>query len=161
MTMKEIKNRVFDLAEDVAIQEGVEVVDVEISGGSGRYIVRVYIDVERGVTISDCESFSRNLGALLEIDDPIPTAYYLEVSSPGIEKVLRKQSHFDRYRGESVNIHLEKAFEGRKRVTGMIVDVTDSCVTIEQEGNRFVVKYGNIKKARLKINESDLARGVK
>jgi ribosome maturation factor RimP len=161
MTVKKIKNRVFDLAEDVAIQEGVEVVDVEISGGSGRYIVRVYIDVEGGVTISDCESFSRNLGALLEIDDPIPTAYYLEVSSPGIEKVMRKPSHFDRYRGERVNIQLEKAFEGRRRVTGVIVDVTDSCVTIEQEGNRFVVEYGNIKKARLKINESDLARGVK
>jgi ribosome maturation factor RimP len=161
MKVKEIKERVFDLAEDIALQEGVEVVDVEMSGSPGRYIVRVFIDRDGGVTIADCASFSRNLGTLLEIDDPIPTAYYLEVSSPGIERVLRKPSHFEKYVGKLVNIKFENIMEGRKKVTGIISEVTESFVAVEHEGRRFVIEYGNIKKARLNKCDSALTRGVK
>lgn len=152
MTVKKIKKKVFDLAEDLAIQEGLEVVDVEISGSSGRYIVRIYIDAEGGITISDCASFSRNLGALLEIEDPVPSAYFLEVSSPGIERVLRKPSHFDKYLGERARIEFVKAVEGRRKVTGEITEVTPLHVVIRQGENQFDITYENIKKARLKID---------
>lgn len=160
MRTKEIKKRVYDLAEDIALQECVEVVDVEMSGNPGRYIVRVFIDRDGGVTITDCESFSRNLGALMEIDDPIPTSYYLEVSSPGIERVLRKPSHFNRFVGETVNIRLEHVTGGRRKISGTITEVTESYVVIEQEGERIIIDYENIKKARLKKDVSELTRGV-
>ncbi|NIO15920.1 MAG: ribosome maturation factor RimP [Deltaproteobacteria bacterium] len=156
MRAKEIKKRVVDLAEDIALQECVEVVDVEMSGNPGRYIVRVFIDRDGGVTIADCESFSRNLGALMEIDDPIPTSYYLEVSSPGIERVLRKPSHFKRFVGETVNVRLENPIGGRRKISGTITEVTESYVVIGQEGERIVIDYKNVKKARLKKDVSEL-----
>ncbi len=150
---KNIRSKILEIAEEVALQEGLEVVDVEIGGAPGKYIVRVYIDREGGVSMRDCVGFSRLLSTVLDVEDPVPTSYVLEVSSPGVNRVVRKPEHFKRYIGEKVIIRLETPMEGRKKVSGKIVNVSESGVVIEDGDLMTEVQFDNIKRANLKIIE--------
>ena len=150
MNVDMIKKNVLKVALEVAAQETCEVVDLELTGVPGRYMVRVYIDREGGVTISDCSSFSRALGAMLDVEDPVPTAYFLEVSSPGIERVLRTQNHFQRVVGKEVKIKLLSPREGRKNLRGVIEDAGKGGVSLVVGEEKIVVEYENIKRANLK-----------
>jgi ribosome maturation factor RimP len=84
------------LANDVALREGVKIYDIEFSGGAQGRILRIYIDKEGGVGVDDCANVSRGLNLLLDVEDPIPGGkYVLEVSSPGLDRVLKKNWHFE------------------------------------------------------------------
>ncbi len=150
MNVDIIKENVLKIAEEVAVQENCEVVDVELTGSPGRYMIRVYIDRNGGVTIGDCSAFSRSLGVMLDVEDPVPTSYFLEVSSPGVERVLRSRDHFRRVLGKEVKIKLVSPREGRKNLRGVIEDVSEKGVSLLVGEERIMVEYENIKKANLK-----------
>jgi ribosome maturation factor RimP len=104
---------------------------------------------ESGIGIDDCERVSREVSALLDVEDPIPTAYTLEVSSPGSDRVLRTRSHFDRFAGSRVHVELKAPRDGRKRYTGMLRSVSDAGIELEVDRQPVAVPFDEIEKARL------------
>jgi ribosome maturation factor RimP len=104
---------------------------------------------ESGIGVDDCARVSREVSALLDVEDPIPTAYTLEVSSPGSDRVLRTRAHFGRFAGSRVFVELKVPREGRKRYTGLLATVSDAGVELEVDGARVSVPFDEIEKARL------------
>jgi ribosome maturation factor RimP len=129
---------------------GLELVGIEFSTGAAGSLLRVYIDEsERGVTIDDCERASREVSALLDVNDPVAGRYTLEVSSPGLERPLFTPAHFERFAGEQVKITVNLPIDGRRRFQGRIDAVDADRVTIEQDGKALAIAHANIAKARL------------
>ncbi len=144
-----LRERLIALIEPLTERLGYELVDIEYSAGRGSAMVRLYIDRAEGVGIEDCERVSREVSALLDVEDPIPTAYTLEVSSPGFDRVLRTPAHFERFVGTRVFVELAVAREGRRRYTGTLLAAGESGIELEVDGTRVAVRYGEIAKARL------------
>jgi ribosome maturation factor RimP len=133
------------LVEDL----GYEFVGLEIRNDPGNRALVVYIDQANGVAIEDCERTSREVAALLDVEDPISGQYVLEVSSPGLDRPLFSPQQFAKFAGEVVQISLYAPHDGRRKFRGRILGVTDDKVDIEQDGTRFTLEHGNIAKARL------------
>jgi ribosome maturation factor RimP len=128
---------------------GFELVDVELAGSPQHPTVRVYIDSPRGVTVDDCADVSHQLSAILDVEDPIPGSYTLEVSSPGLDRPLVRPEDFRRFRGETVRLRTLVPLEGRRNFKGVIVEVTADHVVVEADHHRWRVAFGDIERARL------------
>jgi ribosome maturation factor RimP len=129
---------------------GLELVGIEFSPGHGGSLLRVYIDVEgRPVTIDDCERASREISALLDVNDPVAGRYTLEVSSPGLDRPLFTPEQFARFVGEAVKINVNLPIDGRRRFHGTISAIEGDRITIEQDGEAVTLVHANIAKARL------------
>ncbi len=115
-------------------------------------VLRIVIDKEGGVDSDDCAEVSRHISSALDEIDPIPDAYLLEVSSPGIERELRKQQHFDRNLGKRVNAALFKAFEGRKSYEGMLVEKNDKELTINTDERVVKIPAELVSRVKLVFN---------
>ena len=113
-----LRERLIALIEPLVGRLGYELVDLEHTAGRGSAVVRLFIDRSEGVGLTDCERVSREVSALLDVEDPIPTAYTLEVSSPGFDRVLRTQAHFARFVGSRVAVELAAPREGRRADPG-------------------------------------------
>jgi len=124
-------------------------VELEYAAGRSHAVVRLFIDRPEGVGVDDCERVSREVAALLDVEDPIPTAYTLEVSSPGFDRILRTPAHFERFAGSRVFVELKVPREGRRRYTGTLQAVNDSGIELEVDRQKVAVAFGEIGKARL------------
>jgi ribosome maturation factor RimP len=144
-----LRERLIALIEPLAGRLGYELVDLEYSAGRTHATVRLFIDKTEGVGLEDCERVSREVSALLDVEDPIPTAYTLEVSSPGFDRVLRTQAHFGRFVGSRVFIELKAPREGRRRYTGTLLSVGDTGIKLEVDRQTVMLTFGEIGKARL------------
>jgi ribosome maturation factor RimP len=133
---------------------GFELVDVELAGGAGHQTLRVYIDSAAGVDVEDCADVSRQLSAILDVEDPIAGEYSLEVSSPGLDRPLVLPSHYRRFVGETAKLTLARPLAGRRKFKGRLLEATDDHVVVEAEGaggrpERFTLAYADIERARL------------
>lgn len=128
---------------------GYEVVELEFHPLGRGGLLRVYIDREGGITVDDCEIVSRQVSAVLDVEDPIPGAYTLEVSSPGLDRPLRKEADFARFVGERAKIELTVPKDGRRRFTGTLKGCEAGEVTIEVDGVDHRVSLTDVGKARL------------
>jgi ribosome maturation factor RimP len=149
-----LRERLIALIEPVLVRLGYELVELEYAAGRSQAVVRVFIDKpdgqERpGIAVDDCERVSREVAALLDVDDPIPTAYTLEVSSPGFDRVLRTAAHFERFVGSRVFVELKVPRAGRRRYTGMLLAVNATGIEIEVDKQKVEVPFDEIGKARL------------
>ena len=144
-----LRERLIALIEPLVGGLGYELVDLEHTSGRGSAVVRLFIDCPEGVGLADCERVSREVAALLDVEDPIPTAYTLEVSSPGFDRVLRTQAHFARFVGSRVAVELTAPREGRRRYTGTLLSADDSGIALEVDGQRVTMTFVEIDKARL------------
>jgi ribosome maturation factor RimP len=164
----EIRERLLGLIEPVVISLGYELVDVEFVSGSPDAALRVYIDWPEGIApeglvtegdeenrsfegigVEDCEKVSRELSALLDVEDPIPQAYALEVSSPGVDRILRTAKHFQRFVGERVHVELKLARDGRRRYTGQMTRADEAGIELNVDGEPVALSLADIGKARL------------
>jgi ribosome maturation factor RimP len=157
-TATSIRERVIGLTEPLLEQLGFELVDVEWAGGPRDGVLRFYIDLPGGVGpegvaahigIEDCARASRELSALLDVDDPVPGHYSLEVSSPGFDRVLRKPQHYGRFVGSKVRVELLQARDGRRRYTGTLTGVGETDIELDVEGMPVRVPFAEIGKSRL------------
>jgi ribosome maturation factor RimP len=140
------------MAEPVADDLGLEIVDVVYTNVQGRWILRIFIDKPGGVMIDDCSSLSRELGTILDVEEIIPRRYSLEVSSPGLDRVLNNEKDFIRFAGKEVQIRTKEALEGRKNFKATLAGVEDGSVVLtDAEGGRWVIALGNIERANLVI----------
>jgi ribosome maturation factor RimP len=128
---------------------GFEMVDVELGGARQHQTLRVYIDGPRGVTVEDCADVSRQLSAILDVEDPIPGSYTLEVSSPGLDRPLVTPADYRRFEGAEVRIRLLRAQAGRRNFRGRIVGTTTDAVLIEVDGEPRRLAFADIERARL------------
>jgi ribosome maturation factor RimP len=144
-----LRERLIALIEPVLAQLGYELVELEYAAGRSQAVVRLFIDTAAGISVDDCERVSRDVAALLDVDDPIPTAYTLEVSSPGFDRVLRTPAHFERFVSERVYVELRAPRAGRKRYTGLLQAVTAAGIELEVDKQTVQVPFGEIAKARL------------
>ena len=146
MTSEELGKILAPLVTDL----GLEYVGIEFSPSRGSSLLRVYIDApERPVTLEDCERTSREISALLDVNDPIEGRYTLEVSSPGLDRPLFTPAQFARFVGEQVRIGTALPVEGRRRFQGAILSVDDDQVHVDQDGKDIAIAHGNIAKAKL------------
>ena len=129
---------------------GLECLGVEYSPSRGNSLVRVYIDAaDRLVTIEDCEAASREIAALLDVEDPIPGHYDLEVSSPGFDRPLFTATQFARFAGQAAKVQVSLPIDGRRRFQGPIVRVEGDAVVIDQDGSEVAIALSNVHKANL------------
>ena len=150
--MAVLRDKLIALIEPLLLRMGYELVELEHIAGRSQAVVRIFIDRpegEAGIGIDDCERVSHEVSALLDVEDPIPMAYTLEVSSPGADRVLRKRTHFDRFVGSRVFVELKVPRDGRKRYTGMLRVVQDEGIELEVDRQKVSVPFGEIGKARL------------
>lgn len=153
---KAITAKLFEIAEPVAADAGYELVDlVFVREGTG-WVVRVFIDHLDGhapdgvlVSFSDCEEMSRELSAVFDVEDPVPCAFTLEVSSPGLDRPLRTAEHFERYVGQVAKVRLSKGTDGRRNFKGTLVGVADGLVTIDVDGRTYEIPVADVATARL------------
>ena len=114
--------------------EGYELVHVEYLPRGAASILRLYIDRPGGVTVDDCQHVSRHVSVLLDVEDLIPHHYVLEVSSPGIERPLFKQSDYSRFAGKEIRLTTNEKIEGRKNFVGLLHGISEGVVELESEG---------------------------
>ena len=144
-----LRERLIALIEPLVGRLGYELVELEHTAGRGSAVVRLFIDRPEGVGLEDCERVSREVSALLDVEDPIPTAYTLEVSSPGFDRVLRTQAHFARFVGSRVSVELSVPRAGRRRYTGTLVAADEAGIALEVDGERVPMSFAEIGRARL------------
>lgn len=143
--------KVSEAAERVARSEGLEIVDVEWKVGKQRFL-RVYIDKPGGVSHSDCEAMSHQLGTILDVEDLVPgPAYILEVSSPGMDRRLTKPADFERFAGRLARISLAEPVENSTFFEGRLAGLLDGNVQLDLAGRRVALPLAGIRKAQLVV----------
>jgi len=137
------------LLEPVVEDLGYELVHIELGSQDRETILRLYIDAPGGIQIDDCESVSRQVSALLDVEDPVSGGYMLEVSSPGLDRPLVKPDHFKQFVGDQARIVMTAHVLGRRRFTGHMVEASDESVVIEVDGESYELLYNDMESARL------------
>ena len=163
-----LRERLIAMTEPLLERLGYELVDVEYAATHSEATVRVFIDwpggqmpPERaalpddgersfdGIGVEDCETVSRELSALLDVEDPIAVPYQLEVSSPGMDRILRTPAHYQRHVGQRVHVERVAALDGRRRYTGALVRAGEEDFDVNVDGVVVTVRYAEVGKTRL------------
>ena len=137
------------LLEPTVERLGYELVDLEVRLGGKGGLVRVFIDKPDGIDLDDCEAVSRAVSALLDVEDPVPGNYNLEVSSPGLDRKLTKVEHFQRFEGETVKVQMRFPIKGRRRFRGTLVSSDDENIVVDVDGESHSLPLKTIDTARL------------
>jgi ribosome maturation factor RimP len=152
MSRQIITARVEEVAERLAQADGIEIVEVELKGTGRNQLLRIFIDKPGGVTHGDCERVSQRVGEALDGEDIVPGHYTLEVSSPGIERKLKKKNDFLRFQGQKAKL-VYREIEGKNRfVEGTLAGTEDSLVLVDVgDGERIQIPFDSIERANLKF----------
>ena len=156
MAKQNTVSRVWEIAEPIAEQLGLELWDIRYVKEGSNYYLRVFIDKESGVDINDCENMSRALDKPLDDADPISDAYILEVSSPGIERELIRAEHFNRFIGADIMVKMIRPIEGiGKEFKGVLSDFNDGEVTITDHSGENTITIKAKDAAWIKLDDFD------
>jgi len=137
MARRRVEDIVTELVLPIVEKNSYELVDVEFVKEGANWYLRVYIDKEGGITLDDCQIVSEELSVILDKTDPIEQRYFLEVSSPGIERPLKKDRDFERYKGHPVILKTFNAIDGKKVFEGELVGLIDNKIVIKTDsGNK-------------------------
>ncbi|MFZ5597897.1 MAG: ribosome maturation factor RimP [Bacillota bacterium] len=149
MTKNNVASAVERISRPVVEGLGLELVDVEYVKEGGNWFLRIFIDKPGGVSHSDCEAVSQGLDEILDEEDLVPQSYYLEVSSPGVERPLKKPEDFRRFSGHMVNVTTYTPLEGRKKFRGKLAGLEDGVLFLDEEGGRTAIPMDRVSSARL------------
>ncbi|MGR8935104.1 MAG: ribosome maturation factor RimP [Gammaproteobacteria bacterium] len=147
--MKQAPEHLAELLEPVIEGMGYECVGIEYNPHPKHAVLRIYIDSPNGVLLDDCSKVSHQISGVLDVEDPIPGEYQLEISSPGADRPLFKIGHFQRFLGETVKVQLYAPVDKRKKITGMIQGVDGENIQLTADGQDFTIPFQMISKARL------------
>jgi ribosome maturation factor RimP len=150
--MGDIKGKIAVLANSLAGEFGVEVVDVEMAGNLRRPTVRIFIDKEGGVTLDDCEKFSRGMSAVLDVEDPMRSPYVLEVSSPGLDRPLKRLKDFEASVGKLARVITRESIDKQNFFVGRIDRVSGNMIFLTMKNDAEVtIPFELVSRARLEI----------
>jgi ribosome maturation factor RimP len=147
----EVTQKIEQILAPILSDESIELVDLEFNPSGKRWMLRIYIDKDGGITIADCAKVNRELGRALDVEDLIDHPYTLEVSSPGLTRPLRKIEDFAKHKGKPCRIVTREPMEGRKEFRGEILDAKDDKVEIKGKIDVFTIPICAIKKANLEF----------
>lgn len=147
-----LRDRLIELLEPVVNAIGYELVLLEYSPRDGSGMLRLFIDAPDGITLDDCEKVSREVAAMLDVEDVITQAYRLEISSPGLDRPLVKPEHYQRFKGEVARIQMLAPVAGRRRFQGVLLEATDDEVSIDTAEGVITLPLADIDKAKLVPN---------
>jgi ribosome maturation factor RimP len=128
---------------------GLRVWGVEYLGQGKHSMLRIYIDRDEGVTIEDCEAVSKQVSELLDVEEVLTSSYTLEVSSPGMDRVLFKPEQYAESIGETVDVRLNYPFEGRRRVIGALTGLENDEMVVQVEDSEYQIPLSNVQRARI------------
>ena len=151
--MASIEEKVTKLVEPIIENLGYELYDVEYAKEGKNYFLRIFIDNEKGIDLNDCEKVNDAITDILDEENYIKEQYFLEVSSPGIERILRKDKHLEQNIGEKINVKLFKKDEnGKKEYLGKLKEFDDFKIVIEQDENEIQIERKNISQIKTIYN---------
>jgi len=141
--------RVWELAAPLVKSEGMEIVDIEFryEGSRGGKVLRLYLDKEGGPNVDDLSRVSHQLSELLDTQDVVPGTYTLEVSSPGINRPLKRPEHFARFVGKRIRVRTRASIDGRRSFLGTLQEVLENQITLKQEGAQYQIPFAVIEKS--------------
>jgi ribosome maturation factor RimP len=139
---------IIELTEPIILSEGLELVDVEYQKESRGWVLRFYVDTEGGVTINHCSRLSQQIGSVLEVKDIIPHGYVLEVSSPGLNRILKREKDFIGFIGKTIKVKTCEPIEKRKNFQGKLLDCAQEKVTLKIDNHDVVIPLSLISKAQ-------------
>lgn len=142
-------NRLQAIIEPSVSALGYELVGVEYLPQGRHSVLRIFVDSEAGITVDDCEKVSRQISAVLDVEDPIKGQYTLEVSSPGLDRPLFTPEHYERFAGHQVKLRLHQPLEGQRKFKGLLQGMDGDEVVVEVEGGELRVLPDEIEKANL------------
>jgi ribosome maturation factor RimP len=142
-----VAERVWEIAEPLVTHEGLEMVDVEFRRESRGMVLRLYLDREGGASLDDLTRVSRQLGDLLDVHAAVPGSYTLEVSSPGINRRLRRPEHFRRYLGKRVRVRTAGPVAGRRGFVGTLHSVDAEGIVVDEGGCSHMIRFIEIAQA--------------
>ena len=146
-----MKNELTEAIKPIISAMGYEMWGLSISQQNNSLKLTLYIDSEKGIKINDCEKVSHQVTHLLDTEKLCDSDYVLEVSSPGFDRVLITSEHFNKYINEEVKVRLKWLVNNRKNIKGLIENVTEDYVIINENNETYKIKYESIENARLKI----------
>ena len=149
MKIDSLINEIDQLVRPIAVELDYEIYYIEYVKENGEYYLRIYIDKEDGrISLSDCEAMSRRVSEVMDVKDPIKDAYFLEISSPGINRGIYTEEHYKKYINNEVQIRFTKSLNGKKNIKGILKEVKENSIIIDAEGNIEIPK-DKIKSANL------------
>ncbi len=141
-------SQIWEIAAPLVADEGLEIVDIEFrSEGKVGWVLRVYLDKDGGPNIDDLTRVSRQLSDLLDVREVVQRSYTLEVSTPGINRLLKRPEHFDRFVGKRIRLRTRELIEGRRSFLGLLKGTTQDGIVIFQEGMDVYIPHSLIEKA--------------
>jgi ribosome maturation factor RimP len=150
----ELIEQIWGLLEPVVRSEGLELIEVEYRREPHGWVLRLFIDRDDGISVEDCARISQVAGDLLDVADPIPNPYHLEVSSPGLNRPLRKLEHFRRHIDKIIEVRTLTPMGNRRNFKGVLVDVDPTRITMNCDGQVFEIPLLLLERARLCYFES-------
>jgi ribosome maturation factor RimP len=147
-----IMGRVREIAEPIVQSLILELVDVEYRREARGWVLRLFIDKAGGVTLDDCTQVSHEVGRALDVEEVISTAYTLEVSSPGLDRPLRTERDFLKYRNRKVRVKTREVLENRRVFRGELIDVTRDRITVREDDRLFEIPLEMVSRANLEID---------
>ena len=141
--------RVWELAAPLVEGEGMEIVDIDFrhEGSRGGRVLRLYLDKEGGPNVDDLSRVSRQLSELLDAQETVEGAYTLEISSPGINRPLKKPDHFARFVGKRIRVRTRDLIDGRRSFLGILGQVANDSLVLTQDGKRYQIPFSMIEKS--------------
>ncbi len=150
--MATLEQRLIQMLESPVESLGFELWGIEFVRAGKHSTLRVFIDHENGITVENCAEVSHQVSSILDVEDPITTEYNLEVSSPGMDRLLFKPSQYEKYLGEQVSLTLRMAVNNRRKYKGVITRIEDEMLVLVVDGNEETVAFANIQQANLVPN---------
>ncbi len=158
--MNRTEQHIGELLQTTVAMSGCAVWGVQVQSGRRRSRVRIFIDKPGGVSISDCERVSRDVGDVLDLEDVVECGYDLEVSSPGLDRVLFSTEQYANHVGETVEVRLSSPFAGRKRIVGQLAGIEHGQALVRVEDQEYVLPIDHIERAKV-VPRFDLEFGHK
>jgi len=143
------KDELLKLLEPIVERLGFELADLEIKTGGRDGFLRLFIDKDKGIDIVDCENVSREVSAILDVEDPLQANYTLEVSSPGLDRTLTKPAHFQRFMGQDVRVKLRFPLAGRRNFRGALTSADEERIEVVVDGESHSLTFATIESTRL------------
>jgi ribosome maturation factor RimP len=143
------RDKLLELLEPVINRLGYSVVDIEYQPRGRRATLRIFIDAPDGIALGDCERVSHQVSGVLDVEDPIPGTWQLEVSSPGLDRPLRTAADFEHFAGQAVKLKTRPLIGGRRRFKGTLVGIEDDRVILDLAGERMRFARADLDKVRL------------
>lgn len=149
MDISLIIDKVEHIVAPMVEELGYEFVDIEFVEEEGDWYLRIFIDKEDGITVDDCAAVSRPISDKLDELDPIDMSYYFEVSSPGVNRAIKKDRDFERFKDNKVIITLSSPYEGREEINGILKGLEDNCILVQYNKNLIKINRDSVKSVNL------------